>query len=87
MIGSLGPQRVIDRLYLGSDRLTRRYVTFTLNDSENYLPAPVSAVQPLVRIADFFQRRYLVDEGAYLAALDERAHLLQACSLAREEHV
>ena len=36
--------------------------------------------------ADFFQRQDLVDEGAYLATLGERAHLLQSCSLTCKEH-
>jgi hypothetical protein len=57
-----------------------------LNDSENYLSAPVARVQPLVRFTDFFQRKHLGDERPHLAALDERAHLLQACSLTVEKH-
>jgi hypothetical protein len=39
-----------------------------LRDSKDYLPAPVSGVQPRVGFAYFFQRQYLLDEGAYLVA-------------------
>ena len=56
------------------------------SDSEDDLPAPVSGIQPLVGLADFFQRQHLGDEGPYLAALDERTHLLESCSLTCEEH-
>src|SRR4028119_2201972 len=57
-----------------------------LLDPENNLAAPVPGVQSLVGLADLFQRQHLGDQRPHLSALDERTHLLEPCSLAREEH-
>src|SRR4028118_1238028 len=57
-----------------------------LPDPENNLATPVPGVQSLVGLADFFQRQHLGDQWPYLSTLKEHTHLLESCSLAREEH-
>src|SRR4028119_1679472 len=57
-----------------------------LPDPENNLATPVPGVQSLVGLADFFQRQHLGDQWPYLSTLKEHTHLLESCSLTREEH-
>src|SRR3712207_6495495 len=57
-----------------------------LRDPQDYLPMPVSGVQPLVSLADPFQRQHLRNEGPHLATLDKTAHLLKPRPLTLEEY-